>query len=318
MNILVVGGAGYVGGAVTDLLLAYHEHKFLVYDSLLYEDSYRKPVPFVRGDIRDRARLLPLLADADAVIWLAALVGDAACAMDPVLSHEVNEEAVAWLVEVFPRRIVFLSTCSVYGAAEGGDDLTEDSPTHPLSVYAQTKLAAERALVDRHSNFLAFRLGTLYGLSDVYSRVRFDLVVNTLTLRAHLDHRISVFGGDQYRPLLHVCDAARAVVDAVSQPQTGIYNLSRSNRRIADLADQVAFEFPGLVIERTPALFEDRRNYRVSADAARRDLGFDPHTIVPEGIREVRDLLRSGRLADPLAARYWNDRHLAVGVGGSR
>jgi nucleoside-diphosphate-sugar epimerase len=306
MNILIVGGAGYVGGAVTDLLAAGHCHNVMVYDSLLYEESFRKRVPFCRGDVRDRARLLPHLQWADAVIWLAAVVGDAACALDPATAVEVNQESVRWLAENFHGRIVFLSTCSVYGAAEAV--LDESSPTNPLSVYASTKLAAESFLIDR--NAIVFRLGTLFGLSDNYSRVRFDLVVNTLTQRAHQTGRITVFGGEQYRPLLHVRDAAQAVVAALTQTQTGVYNLSRSNWSIAELAELVARQFSGIVIERTPQYFEDNRNYRVSADKAERQLDFNPSCAIDDGIREVKALLESGRLVDPSSPRYWNDRHL--------
>ena len=310
MNVLVVGGAGYVGGAVTDLLFQRPvQHRVSVYDSLLYEESYLKPVSFYRGDVRDRARLLPLLQWADAVIWLAAIVGDAACALDPVEATEVNQESVRWLAENFNGRIVFMSTCSVYGAADV--ELDENSPTRPLSVYASTKLAAEAYLESK--NAVVFRLGTLYGLSDQFSRVRFDLVVNTLTFRAHTQGRISVFGGEQYRPLLHVKDVARATVDALEQTQTGIYNLSRSNRQISDLADQVALEFDSVIVERTPQKFEDNRNYRVSHEKAAADLGFDPRVTIPQGVREVKRVLDEGRLVFPGHPRYWNDRHLAGG-----
>jgi nucleoside-diphosphate-sugar epimerase len=315
VKILIVGGAGYVGGAVTDLLLYANqfslrredENELLVYDSLLYEESFRKPVPFCRGDIRDRARLLPHLQWADAVVWLAAVVGDGACALDPAAAVEVNQESVRWLSENFRGRIIFLSTCSVYGAAD--EELTEDSLTNPLSVYAATKLEAESYLVRK--NALIFRLGTLFGLSDTYSRVRFDLVVNTLTLRAHQTGKITVFGGDQFRPLLHVRDAARAVVDGLGQSATGIYNLSRANWSIADLAGLVATEFPGLEVERTATRFEDNRNYQVSTEKARDDLGFRPAIQVCDGIREVKRLLDEQRLALPDHPRYWNDRHLA-------
>lgn len=314
MKILVVGGAGYVGGAVTDLL-AETSHQIRVYDSLLYEDAYRKPVPFVRGDIRDHARLRPHLLWADAVIWLAALVGDGACALDPATSVEVNEKSVDWLCAHFSGRIIFMSTCSVYGAQD--EELTESSPTNPLSVYAATKLAAETFL-GYHQNAIAFRLGTLFGISDTYSRVRFDLVVNTLTLRAHRDNRITVFGGEQYRPLLHVRDAAQAIVDNLENRATGIYNLRAENFTISEIADRVAEAFPGITVERTPQQFEDHRNYRVSAIKAARELRFYPRRGVNDGIYEIKRLLEEGRLADPTAARYRNQDHLALAEKGAR
>ena len=313
MKVLIVGGAGYVGGAVTDLLFQQRpaQHMVSVYDSLLYEESYMKPVSFYRGDVRDHVRLLPLLQWADAVIWLAAVVGDAACALDPGAAQVVNEIEVRWLAQNFHGRIIFLSTCSVYGAAD--EELIEDSPTSPLSVYARTKLLAEAHLSS--SNAIIFRLGTLYGLSDHFSRVRFDLVVNTLTLRAHQTGKISVFGGQQYRPLLHVRDAAEAIVAALSHRSTGIYNLRHLNLTISAVADEVASAFPGLVVERTPQQFEDQRNYRVSSIKAEREIRFYPRTAIAEGVSEIKQLLDEGRLTLPDHPRYWNDRHLAA-VGG--
>lgn len=309
MKVLVVGGAGYVGGAVTDLLQQSRQHMVSVYDSLVYEESYMKPVSFFHGDIRDRERLLPHLQWADAVIWLAALVGDAACALDPAAAIEVNQESVRWLAEVFPRRIIFLSTCSVYGVADS--ELDESSPTSPLSVYAATKLAAEQALAAVHSNFIAFRLGTLFGLSDHFSRVRFDLVVNALTLRAQTTGQITVFGGEQYRPLLHVRDAARAIVQALGQSQRDVYNLSCANRTISAIADKIAVHFPGLDVQRTPQHFEDHRNYRVSSAKAIRELDLYPFHTIDDGVEEIRRLLDEHRLSDPASSRYRNHEHLA-------
>ena len=168
---LIVGGAGYVGGWLTDRAID-SGHEVTVFDLLLYEDVYLKPVDFVFGDLLDRERLEPLVREADIVVWLAALVGDGACALDPELTRKINVESVEWLASVFDRRIVFLSTCSVYGAQEG--ELSEDSPVNPLSIYAQTKVEAEAAL--REKDALIFRLGTLYG-----SAMRSPVCASTLS-----------------------------------------------------------------------------------------------------------------------------------------
>ncbi len=130
MKVLVVGGAGYVGGYLVDLLLE-HGHDVDVYDCLLYEDQYLKPVNFTRGDIRNSEVLHEKGSKSDCVIWLAALVGDPACSIDPDLTRAVNTFALANFVKNFDGKLIFLSTCSVYGAQEGL--LTEDSPTNPLS-----------------------------------------------------------------------------------------------------------------------------------------------------------------------------------------
>jgi nucleoside-diphosphate-sugar epimerase len=307
MNVLVVGGAGYVGGPLVDMLLQ-TEHAVRVYDALLYEESYRKPVDFVYGDVRDTERLLPHLQWADAVVWLAAIVGDGACALNPEVTIDINQESVGWLAGAFDGRIVFLSTCSVYGAQDA--TLDETSPTAPLSVYAVTKLAAEKHLEGK--NAIVFRLGTLFGAGDTYSRIRLDLVVNTLTVRAHREGHISIFGGDQFRPLLHVSDAAQAVVENLTSSNTGVFNLHRQNVRIIDLAYQVRNHFPDMEIGRTDVAFQDSRNYRVSSGKAARELRFRPERSIDQGIAEVKELLDAGRIRDLDNPRYTNQAFLTT------
>lgn len=307
MNVLVVGGAGYVGGPLVDMLLQ-TKHAVRVYDALLYEESYRKPVDFVYGDVRDTERLLPHIQWADAVVWLAALVGDGACSLNPEVTVDINQESVRWLSEVFDGRIVFMSTCSVYGAQDA--TLDETSPIGPLSAYAVTKLAAEKHLEGK--NAIIFRLGTLFGVGDQYSRIRLDLVVNTLTVRAHREGHISIFGGDQFRPLLHVSDAAQAVFENLETASTGIFNLHRQNVRIIDLAYQVRNHFPDMAIERTDVQFQDTRNYRVSSEKAARELGFRAERSIDQGIEEVKGLLDSFRIRDLDNPRYTNQAFLTA------
>jgi nucleoside-diphosphate-sugar epimerase len=307
MNVLVVGGAGYVGGAVTDLLMQ-SNHNQRVYDALLYEESYRKQVDFVYGDVRDTDRLMPHLKWADAVIWLAALVGDGACGLNPEISVSVNQESLKWLTQHYDGRIVFMSTCSVYGAQDAV--LDESSLTGPLSVYASTKLGAEDCL--KGKNAIIFRLGTLFGVGDLFARIRMDLVVNTLTARAYRQGKISVFGGDQFRPLLHVKDAARAAVENVMTKPTGVFNLARQNVRIVDLAYQVRNHFPDLIVDQTPMKFQDARNYRASSEKAQKVLGFKAVYSIDDGIDEIKELLESHRLKDVDNPRYTNQTFLSM------
>ena len=152
MNVLVVGGAGYVGGGIVDKLK--QKHNVTVYDSLIYEESYRKDVNFVYGDIREKDKLLNLFENNDAVIWLAALVGDGACSINPELTFQINSESVKFLVDNFKKRIVFLSTCSVYGAQEGV--LVENSSINPLSEYASSIVQAEEFLINSKLMKLSF------------------------------------------------------------------------------------------------------------------------------------------------------------------
>ncbi len=305
-NILIVGGAGYVGGAITDLILSEEKYSVRVYDALVYEDSFRKPVDFVFGDVRNREKLKTQLDWADVVVWLAAIVGDGACQLNPELTVDINQNTVCWLADNFDGRIIFMSTCSVYGAQN--IVLDEKSSTNPLSLYAETKLAAEQCL--KHKDAIIFRLGTLFGVGDLYSRIRLDLVVNILTVKAYTEGKISVFGGDQFRPLLHVKDVARAVVRNLESEHKGVFNLQRQNVRIMDLAYQVRMHFPDMEIEHTDMPFQDTRNYRVSAKKAEEYFGFKSIHSIDEGIEQLKFLVETKRIKDLSSPRYSNVAYL--------
>lgn len=304
MNILVVGGAGYVGGGIVDKLK--QTHTVTVYDSLIYEESYRKDVNFVYGDIRNHDKLLPLLKENDAVIWLAALVGDGACSINPELTFEINSESVKFLANNFDKRIIFLSTCSVYGAQEGL--LDESSSINPLSEYASSKVQAEEYLGD--SNAVIFRLGTLFGISDEFSRIRLDLVVNILVTKALTEGKLTVFGGEQWRPLLHVVDVANAIAHTIESDITGIFNLHYKNFKIVDIAKAIIEKVPSASIETTPMKFQDARNYQVSSEKLYKESGFKASTSLTKGIEEVYDLISNNRIKNVNHNRYSNQNFL--------
>ena len=304
VNILVVGGAGYVGGGIVDKLK--EQHNVTVYDSLIYEESYRKDVTFVNGDIRDTDKLLPLLDHADSVIWLAALVGDGACAINPKLTFEINSESVKFLVENFKKRIVFLSTCSVYGAQDGL--LDENSSVNPLSEYASSKVQAEEYL--KGTNSIIFRLGTLFGISDEFSRIRLDLVVNILVTKALTEGKLTVFGGDQWRPLLHVVDVANAINHTLDSEVTGIFNLHYKNYKIIDIANTIVNKIPQASIETTPMKFQDARNYQVSSEKLFNETGFRSEVELLTGVDEVYSLISSNRIKNVNHVRYSNQNFL--------
>ncbi|HKN23891.1 MAG TPA: SDR family oxidoreductase [Candidatus Acidoferrum sp.] len=304
-KVLVVGGAGYIGGAVTELLIA-ERIPFAVYDSLVYEPHYLKKVDFVFGDVRDAAKLKPLLASYSHVIWLAAIVGDGACEVNRELAVEVNQNAVQWLAENYHGRIVFTSTCSVYGQFD--TEVDEEAPVQPLSLYAQTKLAAEGFLTAENS--LVYRLGTAFGVSDTYSRPRMDLVVNYMTANALTKGELSVFGGTQWRPLVHVKDIAQAIVHNLERPVRGVYNLAAQNLQIKNLAGIVS-QMTGCRVKHTEQKFQDQRNYHVSTGKALRDGIFNPNTMrtVQDGVREIADLVGLGRIKHTENDVYFNVRH---------
>lgn len=304
MKVLIVGGAGYVGGGIVDLLSK--DHEVTVYDSLIYENSYRKNVDFIFGDIRDYKKINNILDQYDAVIWLAALVGDGACAINPALTHEINSETVKNLAKNFKGKIVFLSTCSVYGAQEG--ILDESSEVNPLSEYASSKLIAEKYLAD--SDSIIFRLGTLFGIGDKFSRIRLDLVVNILTTKAYIDKKMSVFGGEQWRPLLHVQDVANAIAHTLDTQTNGVFNLHYKNFKIIEIANEIKNKISDVEIETTPLPFQDARNYQVSSNKLKDATGFQATVDLTQGINEMYELISSNRIKDINDPRYSNQNFL--------
>ena len=304
MNILIVGGAGYVGGGIVDKLKKHHQ--VTVYDSLIYEESYRKDVNFVYGDVRDQSKLLKLFKNNDAVIWLAALVGDGACSINPELTFEINSDSVKFLAENFKKRIVFLSTCSVYGAQDGL--LNEDSSINPLSEYASSKVQAEEYL--KGSNSIIFRLGTLFGISDEFSRIRLDLVVNILVTKALTEGKLTVFGGEQWRPLLHVNDVANAIEQTIDSETNGIFNLHYKNFKIIDIAEAIVNKVDSAIIETTPMKFQDARNYQVSSEKLLSETGFKAEIDLNTGINEIYDLIANNRIKNVNHKRYSNQNFL--------
>lgn len=300
-KILVIGGAGYIGGITTDKLVE-SGHTVTVYDRLLYETRFLKNVDFEYGDIRDTNRLVNIHQKYDDIIWLAALVGDGACHQDPALTRSLNVTAIKDFLSKTKRRIIFTSTCSVYGAQT--NILTEASPTNPLSEYAATKLEAEKYVLD--NNGLVFRLGTLFGLGDRFSRIRLDLVVNILTLRAFRDKKITVFGGEQWRPLLAVTDVGDYLVEALGHKENDLYNLKYKNYKLIDLAREISHQFSGVKLEVTDMNFEDLRNYRVNSAKADKVFKFKPRTSIKDEVSKMKQLFQHHRIKEPDDDIYYN------------
>lgn len=308
MRVLITGGAGYLGGALTDLLRT-TDHDVRVYDCLLYEESYRKDVPFVYGDIRDHAKLQSHLDWADVVVWLAAIVGDPACALNERLTMDVNVHALRYAAEHFGGKLIAMSSCSVYGATSDDRELHEGSPVSPLSLYAKTKIWGEELLAQR-PDVLQFRLGTLYGVGDAHARIRFDLVVNTLTMRAALHRKVSVFGGSQYRPFVHVKDIAALIAAQLTTRSVGTYNAHAENCTIHELAERIRAHFPRAIVERSAVMTQDNRNYRATSARAERDLRFQPMRRIEDGVVELKALLEEGRIKNSFVTRFSNYLHL--------
>jgi len=302
MKILVTGGAGYVGGHLVDQLVK-DGHDVHVVDSLFYEDQFLKPVNFTYGDIRDTKLMTELSHDVDCVVWLAALVGDPACSIDPRISEEINTASLANFVKTYKGKLVFISTCSVYGAQD--ELLDETASTNPLSVYASTKLASEVILSGRPET-LILRLGTLFGVGDNWSRLRLDLAVNVLTQKAYLEGELEMFGGEQWRPFLHVKDVGNVIALNMHDFKTGIYNLASENVTISQLVQLIVKHLPNVTIKSTPLSFQDSRNYRVSSNLAQESLKLPEFITINTGIREMIGILKDGRIPRPGASRFKN------------
>ena len=240
------------------------------------------------------------------MIWLAAIVGDPACALQPLLTKAVNQDSVEWLAKNYDGRIVFTSTCSVYGEIQGLNN--EEGPTNPLSLYASTKLNAEGFLKDKDA--LILRLGTAFGISDTYARPRMDLVANQMPVAALTKGEVTVFGGTQWRPMVHVEDIADACVNNLFRPVRGIYNLAAVNMTIKDVALAVQ-RATGCGIDYKP-LGSDARDYFVSTEKALRDGIYNPSTTrtIAHGVRQFANLVKSGRVTDTENSVYSNVRYL--------
>lgn len=294
-KILIVGGAGYIGGYATDYLTE-KGYEVCIYDNLIYETRYLKDVKFVYGDIRDTENVIITARDYDVVILMAALVGDPACAVDVNLTDEINHMAIKNICKRLDKtkHIIFLSTCSVYGAQL--DILDEDSPTNPLSAYALTKLQAEKYVTERNGTI--FRLGTVYGMGDTYSRIRLDLVVNVLAMKAVYDKKINIFGGEQWRPLICVKDIAGYIEESIKRNIRGTYILSEGNYRMSTLGELMKDLFPEIELTLTDISFEDARNYRVMTKKTSSNFHYIPLHNIKTEVLKMKKIFEEQRISD--------------------
>lgn len=319
--VLVMGGAGYIGSALVRRLLA-KGRRVRVLDNLTYGDSALHDIlnhpnlERVVGDCCNIQNVVGAIKGTAAIVHLAAIVGDPACEQDRVTSLEVNYAATRMITEVAKgngvKRLIFASSCSVYGASD--DFMTETSPVRPISLYAQTKIDSEQALLEaRSASFhpVILRLATVFGLSK---RPRFDLVVNLLVAKASMGEPITIFNGEQWRPFIHVQDVARAMICALDAPLAevsgGVFNVgdSRMNYTLADVAREIKAMFPETPVEHVTN--SDRRNYRVSFEKINKRLGFACSIDLQSGIAEIRDAFAKGVVLDYKSPSYHNQKYL--------
>jgi nucleoside-diphosphate-sugar epimerase len=306
-KVLVVGGSGYIGGLTCDYLIR-DGFDVTVYDNLLYENRYLKDIKFIYGDIRDTEKLYEISNDFDVIVLMAALVGDPACSVDHKLTEEINFQSIKNFCEVVSptKHLVFMSTCSVYGAQDGL--LNEKSGTNPLSSYASTKLAAEKYI--QQKNGTIFRLGTVFGLGDTYSRLRMDLVVNVLTMKAIKDGEITINGGEQWRPIISVKDIAEYVVEACDKKHSGIFVLAKENVLIKELGERIIDIIPNTKINYTEISFQDARNYKVDNSKSLEVFDYKPKVTVEEEVLRMVKMFKEGRVINPEDKVYHNGAFL--------
>lgn len=307
--VLVVGGAGYIGSRVVDLLLQQGQ-SVRVLDRLMYGSTALsgfkndKRFELIEGDATDITKLTTAMKGVASVVHLAGLVGDPACAVDPDFTRHTNIITTRMVKDVAHSlgvyRFVFASSCSVYGATD--KEVKEGDALNPVSLYAQTKIDSEEELLSfvRDDFFVTvLRFATVFGHSF---RPRFDLVVNLFTAQAMNDGIITVFGADSWRPFVHVKDLARAIAAVLrAEPvsiQSQIFNVGdkRMNMTImqaAELVKSVVSKYRDVRILVNTEI-EDRRNYAVSFDKIREALGFEASILMTEGIEEMAECFRNG------------------------
>ncbi len=321
-NALVIGGAGYVGSVLVRKLLA-RGYRVRVLDCLLYGDESlaelydRQGFELIQGDFRNVEAVVRAVQGMGSIIHLGAVVGDPACALDEEFTFEVNLAATRMIAEAGKgygiRRFIFASSCSVYGASD--EVVDERSKPAPMSLYSRTKIESEKLLLSIMSDSFSpvlLRFATVCGMSY---RPRFDLVVNLLAARAVFDKKITIFGGDQWRPFVHVEDVSKAIIHCLEGPVElvggQVFNVGSEagNYRLIQVGDIIKRIVPDTMVS-VQRDNDDQRNYRVSFEKIQRMLGFQASGTVEDAILEIVGAVRSGRIVNYRAPRYSNVKWL--------
>jgi nucleoside-diphosphate-sugar epimerase len=294
-NILVTGGAGYIGSTLVPDLLG-KKHKVTVVDNFMYDQtslatSIRdKNFEIIFGDVRDESLMKKLVSKADIIIPLAAIVGAPACDKDPVTAQSINKDSILWLLKQVSKsqQVIMPTTNSAYGSGDKNNFCDENSPLNPLSLYARDKVVVEKSLLE-HENSTSFRLATVFGISP---RMRLDLLVNNFTLRAITDGFVIVFEGHFKRNYIHILDVVQAfnlAIEKKDQFKGEIFNvgLSQANISKIELCQEIKKIVPNFLFLEAPLGKDpDQRNYIVSNKKIEA-LGFNPTVSLQEGLNEL-------------------------------
>ena len=304
-KILITGGAGFLGSVLVPKLLKKKEYDLRIYDKLIFGNNIEEPVTLIKEDINNIEAIGKAIQEVDTVIHLAAVVGDPACVQNIGKAFETNVLATKKIAELCAlwgiKKFIFTSSCSVYGA-QPKKILKETSEPYPIDFYGQTKVAGENEILKSIPNATILRLGTLFGYSP---RMRFDLVVNSFVAKAIRKQPLTVYGGTQHRPLLHLLDASDAIQLALEKDLKGIFNITSGNVSILELANVIKHFIP-VKITITHEIV-DKRDYMVSDKKIRKE-GFKPKRMIEDGVIEIIEAFRSGKIDDPTKPIYYNHK----------
>lgn len=313
MHILVTGGAGYVGTQVVALLLE-RGHHVRVMDAMLYGSESLLPFishakfSYVKGDVRCPEDWAKALSGIDAVVHLAAVVGEPACKIVPAFSWSTNHDALPAVMASCQgrvKRFIYASTCSNYGVSAPNVEVDETAGLNPLSDYARAKVVGESVVMgSTMPHVTVLRFATVCGIA---ARMRFDLLVNEMARETARGRVLQIFSPQAWRPYLHVHDAARAiaaVLEAEPLPaHRGIFNVVAENMRKCDLLD-MARAYDASVKDNIIEKQADLRDYRVSGKRFQDTFGFSCRYRVAEAFREVADAVKAGVFRDADEPRH--------------
>lgn len=317
-QVLVTGGAGYVGAVLIPKLLD-RGYRVKVLDLYIYGEHVLDAVKEhpnlaqIKGDIRDRALLERVIPGCEAIIHLACISNDPSFELDPQLGKSVNYDAFLDLVEVSKRsqvkRFIFASTSSVYGIKEE-KNVTEDLPLEPVTDYSKYKAMCEEVLLrERQPGFvtLILRPATVCGYSP---RLRLDLTVNILTNHAVNNKKITAFGGQQMRPNIHIEDVTDLYVKSLEWPDEAIdgkiFNAGYENHTILEIAETVR-RVVGEDVEIVVTPSDDTRSYHISSEKIKKELGFVPRHTIEDAVRDLVEAFKAGKIPDPMTdIHYYN------------
>ncbi|MEN6502034.1 MAG: NAD(P)-dependent oxidoreductase [Tenuifilaceae bacterium] len=321
-KVLVTGGAGYIGSVLVRQLLE-HNYRVVVLDSLMYGGESlldlfnNNNFDFVKGDIRREEDIAMAMKGVDIVVHLAAIVGDPACAKQPELAKSTNLDGSKLLYSIANKmgvkRFIFSSTCSNYGRMANPDIMVDEmSELAPVSLYAETKVGVEKFLLSQPKSNTCkptvLRFSTVYGLS---LRPRFDLTVNEFTKELALGRELVIFGEQFWRPYCHVVDLARSVLIALEAPMEkvafNVYNVgdSSENYQKKMIVEEIKKFIPDSKIKYIQKN-EDPRDYRVSFEKIKNELGFSITQRVPDGISQILKVIKQRILLNPDNAEFKN------------